>query len=458
MHYKELGMERGINFEELKIWITESDSEAINSLLEDFHPHSIAEATEELEDEDIWSLIKLIKPSQQGDVFSRIPLERQAEILEEKEPSEIAPIAESISPDDRADILQALEIDLRRNILRLMSPEKKEETERLIRYPENTAGAVMSTEFASLKENLTASQALEKIRKEAANKETIYYLYVTDKKGRLVGSVSLRDLIMAEPDQPVSDLLSHEVIYVKADEPRTEAADKIQRYDLLAIPVINGGNRLVGLVTVDDIIDITESEVTDDFHKMAAAVSSPGQNIGEAAISTLYRMRVPWLLFLVFMNIFSGAGIAYFENTIETVIALVFFLPILIASGGNAGAQAATLMIRSLATGDIELKDWLRLLGKEFLVASLIGLTLGIAVSLIGIARADMDIAIVVAITMICIVLMGSLIGMSLPFILARLKLDPATASAPLVTSLVDICGVVIYFSIATWYLADRIG
>lgn len=217
---------------------------------------------------------------------------------------------------------------------------------------------------------------------------------------------------------------------------------------------------LVGIVTHDDIHDVVVEEATEDMQKFGGVSHSfPDLNLNmkEARWATILRRRLPWLLVLVFMNIFSGAGIAYFEDTIEAVVALVFFLPLLIDSGGNAGAQSATLMVRALALGDIRLRDWFSLLGKEVSVAIGIGLAMGIALSVIGVFRAGPEVAVVVSITMIVTVLFGSLVGMSLPFLLARLRMDPATASAPLITSIADIGGVLIYFSIATWYLRDMI-
>jgi magnesium transporter len=231
------------------------------------------------------------------------------------------------------------------------------------------------------------------------------------------------------------------------------------KYDLLAIPVVNGNDSLVGIITFDDVHDVIEEEATEDFHRMGSISSGSGADdlvdigLRDASPWLLIRKRLPWLMALVFMNIFSGAGIAYYEDTIQATVALVFFLPLLIGSGGNAGAQSATLMVRALAIGDVMMKDWFRLVGKEVGIALAIGVCMAIAVSFIGVFRGGMDVAVIVSLAMVCVVLFGSILGMSLPFLLTRLKLDPATASAPLVTSVADIGGVIIYFGIATWYL-----
>jgi magnesium transporter len=226
-------------------------------------------------------------------------------------------------------------------------------------------------------------------------------------------------------------------------------ARQIARYDALALPVVDGEGRLVGIVTYDDAMDVAEAEATEDFHKVGT-VTRLMTGVREAGVLALYRARIVWLVVLVFGNIFSGAGIAAFEGTIATYVALVFFLPLLIGSGGNAGAQSATLMVRALATGDVALADWGRMIGRELLIAGLLGLTMALAVSPIGLARGGPEIALVVAGAMVLIVLVGSTIGLTLPFVLTRLGLDPATASAPLVTTIADATGVVIYLAIAT--------
>lgn len=240
-----------------------------------------------------------------------------------------------------------------------------------------------------------------------------------------------------------------EVVFASVETPQEEVSRLIAHYDLLALPVINGGDRLVGIVTYDDAMDVAAEEATEDMHKGVSVGKLEG-SLRSVSLFELYRKRVVWLVLLVFANIFSGAGIAYFEETIEAYIALVFFLPLLVDSGGNAGSQAATLMVRGMATGDVRNRDWAKLLGREVGVALALGLTMALAVSVVGIFRAGSEIALVVALSMVLIVTVGSLIGMILPFILQRFKLDPATASAPLVTSIADASGVLIYFALAT--------
>jgi magnesium transporter len=246
--------------------------------------------------------------------------------------------------------------------------------------------------------------------------------------------------------------MDHSFVALPATADREQAVNLIQRHDLDAVPVVDSDGVLVGIVTVDDVLDVAVEEATEDFHKVGS-VGPILTSLREASISFLFRRRIVWLLALVFVNLFSGAGIEYFEETIAASLALVIFLPLLIDSAGNAGSQAATLIVRAMATGDVSLRDWFEMAGKELAVATALGLTMALAVSVLGFYRGGVDIGIVVAVTMVTVVIVGSLIGMSLPFLLTRLNLDPATASAPLVTSIADIAGVLIYFSFATWHL-----
>ena len=267
--------------------------------------------------------------------------------------------------------------------------------------------------------------------------------------------VSLRDLILASPEARVGDLMVRDVITANADDPREEAARTLSDYDLLALPILDADGRLVGILTADDAMDVAEEEATRDMLKASAVTEGPGgagliAGLKSASVFLIYRMRIFWLVGLVFGNIFSGLGIARYEELIEANIALVFFLPLLIASGGNAGAQSATLVVRGMATGDVEPGDWLLLTAREVLIAGLLGLSMALAVAAIGLARGGPEIALVVALAMMAIVLVGALIGLLLPFVLMRLGQDPATASGPLVTSIADIAGVLIYLGIAS--------
>ena len=420
--------------------------------LDDVHPADLASALVEFAPNDLWTLLTVLPRAEQAEVFGYLPAEEQVSLSISISRRKLAPIIRQMSSDERADLFNRLSDEQRETLLPALAQAEREDLLRLTSHEEGTAGAIMTSDYAILAQDLTVAQALDSLRREAPDKETIYSAYVVDAARQLIGVVSLRDLILAPVTMPIDELVNHDPIYASVDMPQEEVAALIAKYDLLALPIINSENQMVGIVTYDDAMDVAAEEATEDFHK-TATIGKLESSVKDAGIFLLYRKRVLWLVILVFGNIFSGAGIAYFEGTIATHVALLFFLPLLIGSSGNAGAQSGTLMVRALATGDIKLRDWGYLLGKECLVAGLLGFTMAAAVVGLGWWRGGYDIAMGVAMTMMLVVLAGSLIGLSLPFLLSRFNLDPATASGPLITSIADVAGVVLYFSIATWYL-----
>lgn len=316
-------------------------------------------------------------------------------------------------------------------------------------FSKETTGRLMQGDYLTLQETDTVEQAVNYVRNHVENKTSIHYLYVLNENKELTGVLSLRELLSSANELPLACVMKTNIISFSSHLDQEKAAKIFQDTDLVTIPVITKQNLLLGAVHVEAILDVMQAEATEDFHKMAPVSVLEG-SLKNASVFTLYRKRIVWLIVLVFMNVFSGAGIAHFEDLIAANIALVFFLPLLVDSGGNAGSQSATLMIRAMAVGDIKMTDWLKMFVKEISVAVALGTTMAFAVASVGIFRGGSEIALVVALTMVVIVIAGSLIGMSLPFIFQKLKLDSATASAPLITSIADIVGVLIYFSIAT--------
>jgi magnesium transporter len=428
------------------------DSRTFATLERHAHPADIATALSELPVENQSLLLSLASPPARATIFGYLSSELQVEIAERFDRKQLAELFLHMSADERADLYNRLPEERRESFMPALAQVEREDIRRLAAYPEKTVGAVMTSDYATLHPELTARDAIDELRRIAPDTETIYQAYVIDQDRRLVGTVSLRELILATPGTRINDLMQTDPVFARADAPREEAARLVAKYDLLALPVINGGDMLVGIVTYDDAMDVEQAETDIDFRKIGA-VSELGKGLKEASIALLYRKRVFWLVLLVFGNLFSGAGIAYFEDTILAYVALVFFLPLLVDSGGNAGAQSATLMVRALATGDVVIKDWASMLLRELIVAGLLGATMALAVSGLGIWRGGPEIALVVALSMQIVVIVGSVIGMSLPFLLSRTKLDPATASAPLITSIADGTGVLIYFAIATTVL-----
>ncbi|MGJ7458311.1 magnesium transporter [Halomonas sp. RA08-2] len=432
----------------------EEAHERLGEMLSELRSADIAEILEEIleEDDDLpvaMGLLERLPLERRANVLGYLPGEEQVEITAAMSDETLLSLLEEMGSDERADLFNLLGEDRREALLRRMAHQEREDLKRLASYEQGTAGAIMTSDYVAIPTGMTVSQAMMRVRQTAPDAETVYQLYIIDADGRLAGTLSLRQLMVARPGAKVDDIMIKDVISMAVDEEQEEVARVVARYDLLALPVLDADERLVGIVTHDDAMDVAESEATEDFHK-GMSIGALEDGVSRVPLWSLYRKRVTWLVLLVFANLFSGAGIAYFEETIAAQVALVFFLPLLIGSGGNAGAQAATLMVRGMATGDVGVKDWGTLLGRELLVAGSLGLTMALAVAPIGVMRGGEAVAIVVAMSMVIIVLFGSLLGMCLPFLLDRLGWDPATASAPLVTTLIDASGVLIYFSIAT--------
>lgn len=419
----------------------------------------IGDVLEELIEEDdeldaALAVLAILSAERAANVLGYLPGESQLEVVGKLSDTQVLKLLEEMGSDERADLFNLLGEDRREALLRRMAHQEREDLKRLASYEEGTAGAIMTSDYVAIASGMTVSQAMMRVRQTAPDAETVYQLYVLDNDGQLIGTMSLRQLMVARPGALVDDIMIKDVIKTPVDKAQEEVARIVARYDLLALPVVDADGRMVGIVTHDDAMDVAESEATEDIHK-GMSIGQLEDGVSRVRLWSLYRKRVFWLVLLVFANLFSGAGIAYFEDTIAAQVALVFFLPLLIGSGGNAGAQAATLMVRGMATGDVGVKDWSKMLGRELLVAGSLGLTMAIAVAPIGIVRGGEAVAIIVALSMVTIVLFGSLIGMCLPFVLERFNVDPATASAPLVTTLIDASGVLIYFSIATAVLAS---
>lgn len=441
-----------LNAETLARFLRNGDTSAITRALANTHPADIVGLMDKLDVAQMTRVILCLEQDKQATLFGYFDPETQVAMALTLDRHDMARIFGAMAHDERADLFARLSEAQRNALLPGLAQAERDDMRKLAAYPEGTAGSVMTSDYATLPPHLTTVEAVEHLRRVAPDAETIYHSYVVDADRRLVGTASLRDLIVARDNATVEQVMRRNPPFVRAEEKREKAVELIAKYDLLALPVINGGDRLAGIVTYDDAMDVAREQEDVRFVK-TSAVAGLGTNMLQASVGLLFRKRIPWLVILVFGNIFSGAGIAYFEDTIMAYVALVFFLPLLVDSGGNAGSQSATLMVRALATGDVKLGDWGKMLGREVLVAGLLGLAMALAVSGIGIMRGGPEIAMVVSITMVLIVLVGSVIGMSLPFLLSKLKLDPAAASAPLVTSLADAIGVVIYFAMATWLL-----
>lgn len=396
----------------------------IGALVLGVHPEKLALVAESVEPEAGVRMINSVTYRRAVDILDRVSDYRAADLLRE-------------TPGDNAQALLAE-----------MAQPRAQTISKLLQFERGTAGGNMTPSVLRAPIRDTAAATLERIREAAKCVDVASYVYLEDGDGVLVGVVSLRELVTIDPRTHLVDAAQMAINTVTPETDQEETAQLIADFDLHAIPVVSGG-KLIGVVTAERASDIMEDEITEDFTRMSSSAGM-SESVVTASIGKLFRSRVTWLVLLVFGNIFSGMGIAHYEELIEGMVALVFFLPLLIDSGGNAGSQSATLMVRALAIGDVKLNDWWRCLSKEFAVALLLGGAMAVAVSVLGIFRGGTILAVVVALSMLIIVIVGCIIGMSLPFLLAKLKLAPASASAPLITSICDGLGVLIYFYIAS--------
>jgi magnesium transporter len=392
-----------------------------------------------------------------AEVFSELSPTIQDELLTDLTNFEIRNLLADLEPDDRAALMDEMPAAMTRKLLNLLSLQDLKQTQELLGYPENSVGRIMTPNIVYIKESWTVREAIEHIREFGHDSETINMVYITDSNGTLIDEMPLSSLVLASLDDKVNSLMDYNVIALAATDSQESAVEKIKKYNYFALPVVDSAGVLLGIVTVDDLMDIADTHATEDFHRIGAvsveAEGSPIENLKEASVILLYRRRITWLVLLIFAGILSGTGIAFFEDLIQHQIVLIFFLTLLIDCGGSSGTQSTTLMVRALATGDVKIRDWGKMITKEILVSGALGGVMAVAVAPLGIFRGGFMLAIVVMLSMFLIVMVGSLIGVCLPFILSKMKRDPAMASAPLVASVADIVGVLIYFSIATLLL-----
>jgi magnesium transporter len=398
------------------------------------------------------TVVMMLPAPRAVEVLDQPTLRRRAVILEKLEPSRAARILEGMAADERTDIVQQMGEHERRRLLPKLNPDVRAEAERLLQYPDHTAGGIMTTEFVRLDPFMTVGAALKHIRSVAREKESIYACYVLEPgTGRLLGSLSLRDLVMAELERPIAEIMRRKPVTVAARDDQETVAQRIAKYNLLAVPVLEGDGSVVGFVTVDDVIDVLIEEQTDDILKMGAV--EPGaldRPYFDNPILRVVRKRIGWLLLLFVAETFTGTVLRHYEGELAAVVALSFFIPLLIGTGGNAGSQTVTTIIRSIALGEIRLRDAWRVLGREATTGVIVGLVVGgVAFGRALLWGAHVPLAVTVAITVVTICTWSTTVGSLIPIAAERFGVDPAVLSAPLITTLVDATGLVIYFRIA---------
>ncbi|SIT66690.1 magnesium transporter [Ectothiorhodosinus mongolicus] len=444
-------MSESLSVEQLSKHLEAGDWQILHAHLDVLQDQDLAELVAELDRRHWVVLFRTLPQERAADVFSYFSEDQQQGIMLDLNDDERAALLAELSFDDAAAVIHRLPEELARDLMSLLPDKDRWVIKSLLAYPVDSAGRRMTPEFIALRSEWTLAQALDHVREKYEESETVNVAFVTDEDGRLLGVVKLKDLLLGAAKRQVGSLMRTDVIHVQTRADQEEAVQLIRRYDLEVLPVVDEREILVGIITVDDVMDVTEEETTEDFLRMGSVGVGPLMlNLKDAGMQLLYRKRVGWLLILILVNLVSGAAIALFETAIEMVVALVFFLPLVIASGGNAGTQASTLMVRSLATGDVQLRDWWSLWAKELLVSVALGFTLGLAIWGAAAWLGGPDVGLAVAIAMVLVVIVGSMVGLLLPLILTRLKMDPATASAPLVTSIADVGGILVYFGVAT--------
>jgi len=429
--------------------IKEQKWHELRQFLAEWPAPDIAELLLHLEKRERALIFRLLPRPLSSEVFSYLESKQKDELLRDMTDEETRQLLANLSPDDRTQFLEELPGQATQRLLNLLSSEDRKETLQLLGYPEESVGRLMTPNYVAVRPGWTVGEALEHIRNKGRDSETINQIYVVDPSWKLIDALELRRFILAKPDLTVEEIMDYKFVSISAFEDREKAVQMIQRYDLDALPVVDSESILLGIVTVDDVMDVAQEEATEDFHRVAA-VAPLRMSYRESSIGALYRKRVLWLTALLGVNLVSSGVIAAFEETLATQIALVFFIPLLIDTAGNAGSQSATLMIRAIATGDIALDQWFWAIGRELAIGLLLGVTMGMASWALGLYRGGWEIGMVVSLAMISVVIFANMIGAMLPLLLTRFGLDPAVASSPLITSVADVAGLIIYFSIAT--------
>lgn len=425
---------------------------------EELHPKDLADVAEILPRARLGDFLRVLGPARAADVLEYLDEELRVELLEEMSTEQAVALVSEMTPDDRADVLEELGEETADEILHDLPAEARQETERLLQYEPDTAGGLMTTEFVSVATGSSVQEALTVVRAAARSgrKEAMHAIYVVDDRGTLVGVLSLRELVAAADDARIADIAWTEVVQVPATADRAEVARVTSEYDLVAVPVVDGFERIIGVITVDDVIDAIVEEQTEDMQKQGA-VQPLEEPYFQASFWSVARKRVGWLVFLFIGEMFTGTAMRHYEDTLAAALTLTVFIPLIISSGGNSGSQSATLITRALAVGDVEVGDVLRILRRELGQ----GLVLGACLGVLGVVRALLwgtgsSVAVVVGLTLVGVVIVGSVVGAMLPLFFRRLNVDPAIASSPFVASLVDVTGLVVYFSLARSLL--RIG
>ncbi len=447
-------MENIIEIEEIRSLLETKQYTRLRQKLSEMIAADVASVLEDLEEEEQMKVFRILPKDMAAEVFSYIDVQVQQYIIVSMSERDAGNIIDNLMADDATDLLEEMPANIVKKLLAAASPETRRDINNLLRYPEDSAGSIMTVEFVDLKENLTVEQSIERIRNVGVDSETINICYVLDVRRKLVGTVALRYLLLSQPDEIIGDIMNENVISINTMMDQEEVARRFQKYDFTAMPVVDNEDRLVGIITVDDIVDIMEQEATEDIEKMAAIVPTDKSYMRTGVFET-WKSRIPWLLLLMISATFTGKIISSFEDALSVYVVLTAFIPMLMDTGGNAGGQASVTIIRGLSLDDIEFSDIFKVIWKEIRVAALCGITLAVAnfAKLLLIDRVGLNVAAVVCLTLVAVVLIAKIVGCTLPMFAKKLGFDPAVMASPFITTIVDAISLLIYFNIATTLL-----
>jgi len=450
---------------EIESLIAERDLSTLKEVLQDWSPADLADLIFELPDHEQVIIFRLLSTELAADTFEHLDFDVQEQLLKAMGKGEVTAILNEMSPDDRTALLEELPSSAAKQLIHLLDAEERKTALTLLGYPENSVGRLMTPDYIAVKPEWTIEESLKYIRENGRDSETLNVVYVLDEKGKLVDDIKIREFILASPEKKVIDLMDESFVALNVNDDQEKSVDLFKKYDRVALPVIDNSGILIGIVTVDDVLDVAEEEATEDIHKIAgvAALEEPFHTI---SILSMVRKRAIWLTILFVAQILTAVAMGFFENEISRAVVLSIFIPLVISSGGNSGSQAATLVIRAMAVGEINLSDWWLIMRREILSGLLLGGILGVIGFLQVAILANLFhiissywflIGITVLISLVGIVLWGTISGSMLPFILKKLGADPATSSAPLIATLCDVTGLVIYFTVAILVLSGTL-
>ena len=447
-------MEEIKDFDVVKELLQTKQYTRLRQKMAEMNTADIAVIMEELDEEELLKIFRILPKNMAADVFSYLEVDSQQFIITSLSEKDAAGIINNLMADDATDLLEEMPANVVKKLLANASPETRRDINHLLRYPEDSAGSIMTVEYVDLKENMTVEDAVARIRRVGVDSETINICYVLDAKRTLVGTVALRYLLISPGDAVIGDIMHENVIFINTLMDQEEVARQFQKYDFTAMPVVDNENRLVGIITVDDIVDILQEEATEDMEKMAAIVPSDKPYMKTGVIDT-WKKRMPWLLLLMISAAFTGSILTTFEDALMAYGVLIAYIPMLMDTGGNAGGQASVTIIRGLSLNEIEFRDALRVLWKEIRVAVLCGATLAAAnfIKLLLLDRVDIMVAFVVCLTLVAAVMIAKIVGWMLPMLAKKIGFDPAVMASPFITTIVDVLSLLVYFQIATHLL-----